>query len=92
MKQYKTINSLNKAIDKAFRDIVINNLKYKGDYDTDEPEKVKAFFRAKKIHIESIKNYKYQTEKIVIYKDYKPKHIFYINYKELTLEIEEVKK
>ncbi len=88
MRQYKTIKTLNNAIDKwFFNEILIKKFNYKDDID--DEEKIKKFMKTKKISLSLEKNESKQTENYIIYHKNKRKYLIFINYKKLTLEEEE---
>ena len=87
MKQYKTIKTLNNAIDKWFFDeILIKKFNYKDNID--DEEKIKKFMKSKKINLSLEKNENKQTENYIIYHKNKRKYSIFVNYKNLTLEEE----
>lgn len=85
MKQYKSIKTLNNAIDKwFFNEILSKSFKYKGNLENEK--EIKKFMKAKNIH--TVSDIYKDTEKIFVYCKNKLKFSAFINYLELTLELE----
>lgn len=87
MKQYKSEKTLDNAVEKWLKDVIINKFHFKGDFNN--PEEVKQFLKIKKLHTFSNTNPKYNTKTIVVYRinNSKVRYECDIDYVNLTLNV-----